>query len=105
MYSLEFESVKYESGDKFTMMIPLTPDLEKVYGTKHLLVEDVVYMGEFDSDFVNAEREAGRLKVIFFSLTWDKHHMVSFGGNNWINDLLPHEGKDASFKQHDMTEN
>lgn len=99
-----FIPVAYEIGEDFEMKFPLPPDLEKVHGTRVMSVASK-YLGAFDNEFVNKEVDAGRLKTMYRNIAWDEHHIVSFGGDNWVNDLLPFGDEPAEFTPIDMTEN
>ena len=101
----QFKPVKYNVGESFTMIMPLPPDLAKQYGKTELFVS-AIYLRAFDSKFVNEQIDAGTLKQMLHNPFWEKHHIVSFGGDNWINDLLPKEGAKMTFTPIDLdTEN
>lgn len=96
-----FVPIKYEVGESFTMTMPLTPDLAKKYGKSELFVP-AIYLGAFDNEFVNAQVDAGTLKQMWHNPFWELHHVVSFGGENWINDLLSNQGEKVTFTPIDM---
>ena len=70
------------------MKLHLPPELAEIHGTKVLNVL-ARYIGALESEFINKEIEAGTLKQIYHNILWEKHHVVSFQDELWVNDLLP----------------
>jgi hypothetical protein len=93
----EFVNVPYEYGEEFLMTFQLTPDLEESMGVKFMHVK-AIYRGTISDSDLEVEYSDGTLKKMHYVLEWSDHHVVEFGGERWVNDLLPFQSKKVSFK-------
>lgn len=78
------------------MEIPLPPSLAKDFKETPIVIAN--YVGLWDSETVFREIECGSLKTILLAIDNNKHHIVSFYGQNWVNDLVVYDLENLTFK-------
>ena len=88
--------VSYEEGEEFLMEIPLPPNLAKDFEENPIVIAN--YVGLWDSEKVFCEIRDGNLKTILLAVDNEKHHIVSFHGQNWVNDLVVYDPEKLTFK-------
>ena len=69
------------------MEFPLPPHLLEVYNKDSLIVE-AIYRGTNGDEESEVLKEKRTLKEMYNRLDVSRHHLVEFGGDLWINDLL-----------------
>ena len=73
--------------EEFLMEFPLPPHLIEAYNKDSLIVE-AIYRGTIGDEESEILKEEGSLKEMYNRLDLSEHHIVEFGGDLWINDLL-----------------
>lgn len=83
--------------EEFLMEFPLPPHLAEAYDKDSLIVE-AIYRGTIGDEESEVLKEEGSLKEMYNRLDLSEHHIVEFGGDRWINDLLEFNPNDVSIK-------
>ena len=86
-----------ELNEEFLMEFPLPPHLSEKYERDTLIVE-AVYEGRLKDEDVEVQKEDGSLKEMYNRLDLSEHHIVRFGGDRWVNDLLEFDPSDVSVR-------
>lgn len=84
-------------NETFLMEFPLTPQLKEEYHKDSMIVE-AIYRGTLSDQEVEVKKENGSLKEMYNMLDINKHHIVEFCGDLWVNDLINIYPEEVSFK-------
>ena len=76
-----------DPNEEFLMEFPLPPNLSEKYSRDSIIVE-AVYEGVLSDVDVILQKEDGSLKEMYNRLDFSEHHIVRFGGDRWVNDLI-----------------
>ena len=82
-------SVSYDIGEEFLMKVPLPEDMYETHGDSFLV--DAIYEGTVSDEELEHRKANGDIKEIYNCLNFTEHHLVSFGGNTWVNDFIEPE--------------
>ncbi len=78
------------------MEIPTPPNLSSEFPENPIVLAK--YVGLVKSQDAFSMIQDGNLKLIFLAVDNEEHHVVSFSGCNWVNDLVMYDADKISFK-------